>query len=428
MRAERRYLMALVACITGIVIAVGLVNFIVDPFGVYGAVEVEGFNANKPWVLGHEHLHRAYAVRRIRPEGVILGSSRAQTGLDPNHPGWKKGVTRTYNIGLPAANMYEILRYFEHANNIQPVKEAVIGLDFFSFSINNSNKAAFDEMRLSLPRSGVQQIYGAFSDIPSTLFTFESLEATATTVLKQSSPRTETPLGLRTGEYFKTVSSRLRPGYRSLFVNGEQPFVEIPQLLGAYRLYDSSGRSPSLDDFRTFIAEARKNRVDLRLFISPSHARQWEIIRAMGLWPTFEQWKRELVRILAEDAAAHPGESPYVLWDFSGYNAFTTEDVPPEGDATTQMRWYWDNSHFKKELGDIVLDKVFGYRDSTRTDPPDFGVVLSPLNIEAEFARVRLEQERYHQSHPRDVLEIADMVRAVQSKPSAKPRGLNDSP
>ena len=82
-----------------------------------------------------------------------------------------------------------------------------------------------------------------------------------------------------------------------------------------------------------------------------------------------------------EQEAARSGESPYPLWDFSGYNSLTTEDVPPDGDSETQMKWYWESSHYKKELGDLVLDRIFDYHHPERIVPDDFGVLLTPKNI-----------------------------------------------
>ena len=32
----------------------------------------------------------------------------------------------------------------------------------------------------------------------------------------------------------------------------------------------------------------------------------------------------------------------------------------------TPMRWYWDYSHYRKETGDLMLDRIFDYRDPSR--------------------------------------------------------------
>jgi 6,7-dimethyl-8-ribityllumazine synthase len=76
------------------------------------------------------------------------------------------------------------------------------------------------------------------------------------------------------------------------------------------------------------------------------------------------------------------------------------------------MRWYWEAGHFKKELGDLVLDKLFDYSNRESTVPVGFGVLLTPSNIEARLADIRVERERYAESHRQ---EVADLDRLVAS-------------
>ena len=47
-----------------------------------------------------------------------------------------------------------------------------------------------------------------------------------------------------------------------------------------------------------------------------------------------------------------------MLLDFSGYNEFTTEPVPKEGDLRTEMHWFWESGHYKSALGDETIDAV----------------------------------------------------------------------
>src|SRR5262245_2145201 len=77
---------------------------------------------------------KPYQVRRIRPAAVALGSSRAEVGLDPRHPGWVD--PRVFNFGLPASTSYEVMLAFMHAQAVgAPLRQAVVGLDFFAFNI-----------------------------------------------------------------------------------------------------------------------------------------------------------------------------------------------------------------------------------------------------------------------------------------------------
>jgi hypothetical protein len=70
------------------------------------------------------------------------------------------------------------------------------------------------------------------------------------------------------------------------------------------------------------------------------------------------------------------------------------------------MRWYWESSHYKKELGDLVLDRVFGYAHPGRTVNEDFGVRLSSGNIEPHLERIRDERARWLAESAGEAAEI----------------------
>jgi len=148
-----------------------------------------------------------------------------------------------------------------------------------------------------------------------------------------------------------------------------------------------------------------KRNIDFRIAISPSHARQFETIAAKGIWLLFEDWKRHLVNINYEEAD-RLGKQPFPLWDFSGYNSLTTEPVPPVNDGLTEMCWYWESSHYKKELGDLVQDRIFGYNHPDRQLPSDFGTLLTPETIEPHLATVRTNRRQWQEAFPEDAAEI----------------------
>jgi hypothetical protein len=106
----------------------------VDPYYVFGSPSLPWINAVRPYYETNIFSAKLHQVRRIRPAAVALGSSRVEVGLDPRHPGWVD--SRTFNFGLPGSTSYEIMLAFLHAQTVgQPLKQAVVGLDFFGFNI-----------------------------------------------------------------------------------------------------------------------------------------------------------------------------------------------------------------------------------------------------------------------------------------------------
>ena len=86
------------------------------------------------------------------------------------------------------------------------------------------------------------------------------------------------------------------------------------------------------------------------------------------------------------------------------------------------MGFYWDSSHFKDVVGDLVLDRLFGLSHPRRTVPPDFGVRLTPATIEPALARLRADQLAYRLSHPQDAMWIRSLVDG--SAPDARDPGV----
>jgi hypothetical protein len=81
------------------------------------------------------------------------------------------------------------------------------------------------------------------------------------------------------------------------------------------------------------------------------------------------------------------------------------------------MRNYWDSSHFKESVGDLVLDRMYGLNAPGRVVPFDFGVRVTTSNIESHLAAVRQRQAEYRASHSVDVEALAALLE--QAKRSA---------
>jgi len=152
--------------------------------------------------------------------------------------------------------------------------------------------------------------------------------------------------------------------------------------------------------------------IDLRIFITPSHAHQQEIAAATGAWPSLERGKRALVRLLAEDAARHPFLPSIPAYDFSGYSTVTEEPLPAAG-THDEMRYYWDSSHFKSLVGDYALELVLGNGSAHDRAHTDFGVQLTVDNIESVIEEQRQRQAAYRARFPEDVATLRSLVHAV---------------
>jgi hypothetical protein len=118
----------------------------VDPYYVFGSPSLRGINVVRPYYETNIFSAKLYQTQRMRPGAVALGSSRVEVGLDPRHPGWVD--SRTFNFALPGSTSYEIMLAFLHAQAVgRPLKQAVVGLDFFGFNIFFPRSRAQQEAR-----------------------------------------------------------------------------------------------------------------------------------------------------------------------------------------------------------------------------------------------------------------------------------------
>jgi hypothetical protein len=106
----------------------------VDPYYLLGSPSWPGVNMARPYYEPRVYAVKPYQVWRLHPEAVALGSSRVEVGIDPRHPGW--GYRNVFNFAMPSSNSYAVMLAFLHAQAVgAPLRQAVVGLDFFAFNI-----------------------------------------------------------------------------------------------------------------------------------------------------------------------------------------------------------------------------------------------------------------------------------------------------
>ncbi len=406
-------------------------NAIVDPYAMYRLVEVRGFNMHKPAVYHRVRLAKAYEVRRVKPQAIILGTSRSHLGLRPTHEGWQQEATRRYNLAFDGATTKEMYYYLLHAHALQPLRQVVLGLDtYHPTGAPATVRPDFDAQVLAQPGSKTSPFGMMLADL-KILVSIDTLKASIDTLRAQNDGEPEwfSGDGQRLGEVFFH-----RPGEHFVKFGPRSYFEEIDRLEVGFKtegMRPASDKAPlrpavaptvtsdqtSLAYIRRIVEFCRAEQIDLRIFLTPEHAHQMEISAAVGAWTSIEEAKRALVRMLREDSANHPGEPPIILYDFSGYSSVTTEALPKQG-SSAEMAYYWDSSHFKEIVGDMVLDRLFGYKRASHPVPDDFGIKLTSDTIESELRSTRAMQAAYRRSHPEDIASIRSLVeRSTGSKP-----------
>lgn len=395
---HKRYAQGAVLLTISAIILIAGFNYIVDPYFIYTSLDKSNFS---PEVISHSRLTKAWRVLDIQPEAVSFGSSRTETGISPAHPKWHPNLRPKYNLAFSGANIEEIATYFEHAVVGTPIKEAIIGIDFFMF---DANKPA------NIDRGNLRSKNNAPSSLKRycSLLTVGMLKSSFVTIWERGNRNLPLLLadGMRDPVSLSNVTISTGDEVRNSCLAVEGYFIN--NVYSGFKLRNSS--IDRIAQYRDLLKHAHQLGVDIIIFISPEHARMVEALDCSVGYEVWEDWKRMLVKV-NEDVGREVGKPAFRFWDFSGYNQFTTEEVPVKGEKRLRMMWYWGSSHYKKELGDIILDRVFGNQSDR-----DFGRLVSSENIDRHLKEIRDRRKEWRRTHVQDVKEIGQMKRGLWGK------------
>lgn len=369
------------------IMSAGFLNFIVDPYGFFNSPIWLGFNQAKPEKFKQDMLINAVEVIQKKPEIIFLGSSRVQWGLKTNHPGLENNKV-VYNLALQGTNLYQIRQYFEHALSNQPnLKQVVIGLDELMFSEFLPNRPDFNQARL-----GKQHI--TFKDFTNVVFSIDALSASGRTIKVSLAQPDAVSVGS-----FKVkpqifdhgslaLDNSSYPGSSDRFINNLKTRLNPNRADGRYSNYQLS--KDRLADLKAIVDTCNREEIDLKLFISPEHATLFEAMNSTRFGPEIEAWKQEIVKIKP-------------VWDFSGYNSITTEPIG------SQMKYYLDSSHYNQKTGELILNRLLSYQ--TNQVPADFGVLITPQNVESHLAKVHSDRQAWAKKNP-DLVKLIQNIRS----------------
>lgn len=397
--AYRRFLGWFGGCLLAGELGLAGFNLVVDPYGINHLATLPGLNVEKTQRLyGGGRIERSLRLWLEDYETIILGSSRAQVGLDPASR--VLAPIRAYNASLAGTSMAELYNVGRFVLDHERPKRIIIGLDFIMFSDDRergngdfeSSGLAGDPMPLVFARSlvGVPALLASLRTVRDNL---NGLRA-----LTQASG-----FSVSTGR--RSSSYEHRPVFDAVL----KKLLTDSDTFGDYD-YDTT-RLAKLKALLVLFARAK---IEVHLFVSPVHAWNAEAVDMVGLNPVLERWLRSLTEIVAEVNREATPAYFINLWDFSDYNSITSEAVPGADGADDHMAGYWDVSHYKANVGDRVVARMLGPAAGPAVIPPDFGKRLTPTTLEAVLGSRREGRSAYRQRHAADVANVAGLVATTE--------------
>jgi hypothetical protein len=419
-QVRKCYLWKFLVMLIATLFVAGLINLVVDPYGTFQLVKISGLNRIKPNPDHDIETIKTHALHHISPDALILGNSRAEVGFDPSNYSWQEaGYNLVYNAAIRGSSLSTAWRLLENVADRHPPKLVLLGIDFFDFPIA-PNK----------PIAPAKEITHSWLDdahwLLRAVLTMQSLLDSATTVRRQfqNNPDQLTDFGQTPLRNYLDMAKA--EGYWALFnqraVENAKNHSRKPNNL----LLEGTRSSPDFDEVRKIVRWAVQNNAEVRLVIYPYHAQLLIMIDELGLWPLFEEWKRQILRILDEEAPQFDSRERIILIDFSGFSSYAQEPIPVKGDKKSITNWYWEAGHFKSELGDIILRQILSKSQSHSSNP--FGVNLNSLNIDQHIGLLRVSKDNFRACHEDMVTEIRAMVvkaNRISSSPEGRQQGAD---
>lgn len=310
---------------------------VVDPFNVFHAdnIRYTGSEANRNYVKMNYILKHPEKF-----SGFIFGSSRVgviHTEKIPAH----KIYNMTYSMGLPHENLVNLKTF--HMNDIHPAI-IYLGLDEISYKETPESHIAGP---LRCPYEFLQDRHYFYQLYLRPMDALRSI-----------------PLRL-SGKYRESYETFYEYGWWGDYnLRGEKPIKPMPE---NFRKYSMTDLRRVIDDVKEILELCERNGTKVVVFTNPTYCITYT-----------RSAKRGYIDFL--ESLAYVTE----FWNFSGLNDITLSDDN-----------YIDASHYKAEVGDIMIDIMCNGKSYPQLQSQGFGVKVSSENARDFISMLRRQYQDY---------------------------------
>ena len=417
----KAYIKYSACCFIVILLTVAAINYVVDPYGMFGTKDIKGLNIIKPNAGDRGRIVKLHQIERYKPDILIAGNSRPEMGLDPTSGCWGQGGDSIYNMSIPGIGVYMLTRYLQHVLATQDIKHIYVGVDFIDFLVTDDAPvnygqwpaAAMDfESRLIVDKDGRQNRYYTwvkYVDMLKALFSLQGLKDSVETVLVQN----EINSGNRRMDGFNPARDYLdiiaSEGQEVLFVQKNKVIIKQLSNSKANIFQDARKWSVHFESIKRLLFLAKSLNIKVTLFINPYHAEYLAAINLMGKWEMLEMWKRELVNI------SHNIQG-VTLWDFNAFNLTTTERISEVNKGNKKaLSWFWEPAHYKKELGEVMLSEMLS-NDCLKSEKMNLGRKVNNGNIDAHLYKLNSDLQTYILSSKDVTNKLGSIINEFEKK------------
>lgn len=386
----KKYLIITIVCSLTVLTTLAGLNFMLDPLLLYPHQTIKPVDAKRQ-LINFARAHKSAQLEYLQPELIVLGSSRAFDGLDVTHPYLRQTYAGSYNAALYNATVDEMFALFNQARCHKKLKTVVIGLDFFVF---NAQRPQFQQGGGS-DFLNQHSCYAAKLNIVKSLFNFNNLRLEKFLNDRKQPVKQDV---LPDGSLAVESSAEQRKNPLAAALLSEKNYLHLD---GFYKDYSFSEQALAV--VATMLEIAKQEGIEVKIFISPSHVRRWEVLDfAVGM-AEFELFKTKLTQLVSQ----YDQSAGIQLWDFAVYHEFTTEAMTEQ-----PLQWHWESSHYKKNLGAEVIQRIF----DLPAQQTNFGVRLTPDNLNSHLQHQRQARQHWLQARPAEITELRQNLQSTPTK------------
>ena len=329
MQTPKRYILLFCLFSVLILISVGLINVLVNPFLMFEKNTITSSFDKKPEAASRVRIFKKYQATNRDYELLIVGNSRVEMGLDPISQFFTN--QHVYNVGVPGLSVNAQIAYANNVIQTNPINTIFIGVDFVDFISKNVPQSKHYEFTDN-----------AYEDYLSATFSLDALNASLITVFSQNKNASN-----RTVQGFNPANDYI-PILKNegQMVLTEQKLSSLSKQLKGARFYKKemiASESSSLTTLEQTLSNWKNNEKNVVIFINPYQDFYYNALTKEGLSQDFEIW-RETIKEIASITNS-------TFFDFTELGKAHSTLLNEEG----ELAYFWEPAHYKKELGEKML-------------------------------------------------------------------------
>ncbi|MEP1470144.1 MAG: hypothetical protein ABJK25_04160 [Halieaceae bacterium] len=315
-------------------------------------------------------LHKPYALEHMRAEHIVIGSSRAAS-LPPTREG-----STGYNAALPGIWMRELRLMVEHAQAINPLRSALIALDYSMFRQENAGQTrdGFAAQRLRNSMYSRSDTFANWKQRGRDHFTsLLSVDSLIESVRSSFDDMSSNTVYMSDGTWFYLPEKDTKWLYSFVNKRRSREFLDESGIL-------------NFEEFDKLLSFLQANQIETVFLISPFHGSVMTSVESAGKWEDYLTWQRRVVE------AVSGYDAPFRVAGIESNPGIILEPIGIE------RPFFTDGMHFSQEAGKSISECIMTKKCTDQVDVH----FLEPRNVHKYLNDIDALMRAYPDSNPGD--------------------------